>query len=92
MKKCLIFICMISLLACSCAGYGGGLGPTASSVVTGGALGAGTGAAIGVAAGNPGAGAAIGAGAGVLGGFLYDQWQRNQGLGAYGTPPPPPGY
>ncbi len=72
MKRCLALILVVFLGAC--AGTGTGLGPTANSVITGGALGAGTGAAIGVAAGNPAAGAAIGAGAGALGGFLYDQW------------------
>ena len=81
MKKSLILILAVTLLTGACAT---GMGPTTSSVVTGGALGAGTGAAIGVAAGNPGAGAAIGAGAGALGGFLFDQWQRNQGVGPYG--------
>ena len=81
MKKCLVLILAVTLLAGACAT---GMGPTGSSVVTGGALGAGGGALIGAAAGNAGTGAAIGAGAGVLGGFLYDQWQRNQGLGPYG--------
>lgn len=84
MKRCLALIFVVFLFAGACAGGYGGLGPTTSSVLTGGALGAGGGALIGAAAGNPGAGAAIGAGAGVLGGFLYDQWQRNQGLGPYG--------
>lgn len=81
MKRCVILILLVSLVATACAT---GLGPTASSVITGGALGAGTGAAIGAAAGSPGTGAAIGAGAGTLGGFLYDQWRRQQGLGPYG--------
>ena len=81
MKRCLVLILVVSLFAGACAT---GLGPTGSSVVTGGALGAGTGALIGAAAGSPGTGAAIGAGAGVLGGFLYDQWRRDQGLGPYG--------
>ena len=81
MKRCLAMILVVFLCASACAT---GLGPTANSVVTGGALGAGGGALIGAAAGNAGTGAAIGAGAGVLGGFLYDQWQRNQGLGPYG--------
>ena len=77
MRKCLVLILAVFLLASACAGAGIAPGSTAASVVTGGALGAGTGAAIGVAAGNPGAGAAIGAGAGVLGGFLYDQWLKS---------------
>ena len=81
MKKYLVVMCAVFLFGSGCTT---GMGPTANSVVTGGALGAGGGALIGAAAGSPGTGAAIGAGAGVLGGFLYDQWQRNQGLGAYG--------
>ena len=83
MKKSLILILAFALLTGACA-TGTGMGPTTNTVVTGGALGAGTGALIGAAAGSPGTGAAIGAGAGVLGGFLYDQWRRNQGLGPYG--------
>jgi osmotically inducible lipoprotein OsmB len=81
MKQCLILILAVSLLASACVTT---TGPTTNSVITGGALGAGSGALIGAAAGNAGTGAAIGAGAGVLGGFLYDQWRRNQGLGPYG--------
>jgi|UniRef100_A0A7V6A3U8 osmotically inducible lipoprotein OsmB len=84
MKRCLILLLVVCVFAGACASGYGGLGPTASSVLTGGALGAGGGALIGAAAGNAGTGAAIGAGAGVLGGFLYDQWRRNQGLGPYG--------
>ena len=78
MKKYLVVMCAVFLFSGACTT---GMGPTANSVVTGGALGAGGGALIGAAAGSPGTGAAIGAGAGVLGGFLYDQWQRNQGVG-----------
>jgi osmotically inducible lipoprotein OsmB len=80
MKRCLALIFVVFLFTGACAT---GMGPTANTVVTGGALGAGGGALIGAAAGNAGAGAAIGAGAGVLGGFLYDQYRRNQGLGPY---------
>jgi osmotically inducible lipoprotein OsmB len=82
MKKCLALILVVFVFAGACAG-GTGLGPTANTTLTGGLVGAGGGALIGAAAGNPGAGAAIGAGAGVLGGFLYDNWQRNQGRGPY---------
>ena len=80
MKKCLALILVVFLFAGACAT---GMGPTTNTVATGGLLGAGGGALIGAAAGNPGAGAAIGAGAGVLGGFLYDNYRRNQGLGPY---------
>ena len=38
-----------------------------------------SGGAIGAAAGAPGTGAAIGAGAGLVGGYLYDQYQKSQG-------------
>jgi osmotically inducible lipoprotein OsmB len=80
MKRCLVLLLVVFLFAGACAT---GLGPTANTTITGGALGAGGGALIGAAAGSPGTGAAIGAGAGVLGGFLYDQYQKNQGLGPY---------
>jgi osmotically inducible lipoprotein OsmB len=80
MKRCVALIFAVFLFTGACAT---GMGPTANTVFTGGALGAGGGALIGAAAGNAGAGAAIGAGAGVLGGFLYDQYRRDQGLGPY---------
>jgi osmotically inducible lipoprotein OsmB len=83
MKKCFALILVVFLFAGACAG-GTGLGPTANTTLTGGLVGAGGGALIGAAAGSPGTGAAIGAGAGVLGGFLFDQYRRNQGLGPYG--------
>jgi hypothetical protein len=48
-------------------------------VLSGGAIGASSGALIGWAAGSPAAGAAIGGGAGMLGGFLYDQYEKYRG-------------
>jgi osmotically inducible lipoprotein OsmB len=75
MKKCLILLCVVVLFVGACAG----MSPTEQRVLSGGAIGAGSGALIGAAAGNAGAGAAIGGGAGLLGGFLYDQWIKNQG-------------
>jgi hypothetical protein len=48
-------------------------------VLSGGAIGASSGALIGWAAGSPAAGAAIGGGAGLLGGFLYDQYEKSRG-------------
>jgi uncharacterized membrane protein len=42
-------------------------------------MGAGSGALIGWATGCPACGAAIGAGAGMLGGYLYDSYERSRG-------------
>ena len=50
--------------------------PTQQRMLSGGAIGASSGALIGWAAGSPAAGAAIGGGAGMLGGFLYDQYEK----------------
>ncbi len=56
----------------------GGCGTTTSSrTVTGAAMGAAGGAAIGSMSGSAGTGALIGAGAGALGGYFYDQQQKN---------------
>lgn len=56
----------------------GGCGTTTSSrTVTGAAMGAAGGAAIGSLSGSAGTGALIGAGAGALGGYFYDQQQKN---------------
>ena len=52
---------------------------TEQRTLSGGAIGAASGALIGAAAGSPGTGAAIGGGAGLLGGYLYDQYQKSQG-------------
>ena len=57
---------------------------TAAADVGRGAIGASGGALIGWAAGSPAAGAAIGGGAGLLGGYLYDQYEK------YQRPPIPP--
>jgi osmotically inducible lipoprotein OsmB len=56
-----------------------GMSNTEQRTLSGGAIGAAGGAVIGAAAGAPGTGAAIGAGAGLLGGYLYDQYQKSQG-------------
>jgi hypothetical protein len=54
-----------------------GCGTTTGERTGSGALiGAGTGAALGSLSGNAGKGALIGAGAGALGGYLYDQDQK----------------
>jgi len=52
---------------------------TQQRVLSGGAIGASSGALIGWAAGSPAAGAAIGGGAGLLGGFIYDQYEKSRG-------------
>jgi hypothetical protein len=52
---------------------------TAQRTLAGGAVGASGGALIGWAAGSPAAGAAIGGGAGLLGGYLYDQYEKYRG-------------
>jgi hypothetical protein len=52
---------------------------TAQRTLAGGAIGASGGALIGWAAGSPAAGAAIGGGAGLVGGYLYDQYQKYRG-------------
>ncbi len=52
---------------------------TQQRVLSGGAIGAGSGALIGWAAGSPAAGAAIGGGAGLLGGYIYDRYEKSRG-------------
>ncbi len=72
-----LFVALLFLLT-GCAG----MSPTEQNILGGGAIGAAGGAIIGGAAfGAPAAGAAIGAGAGLLGGALYDQYQRNRAYG-----------
>jgi osmotically inducible lipoprotein OsmB len=75
MKKCLAVVLVTLLFAGACSG----MSYTEQRVLSGGAIGAGTGALIGAAAGSAGTGAAIGGGAGLLGGYLYDQYQKSQG-------------
>ena len=75
MKRAAIFIMVAALLVGGCSG----MSNTTQRTVSGGAIGAGGGALIGWAAGSPAAGAAIGGGAGLLGGYLYDQYQKSRG-------------
>lgn len=66
-------VLVVLFMLAGCAG----MTPTEQRVLSGGAIGAGAGALVGgLAGGSPGVGAAIGAGAGALGGYLYDQSQR----------------
>ena len=67
------------LLAVMLVGGCSGMSPTEQRVLSGGAIGAGGGALIGAAAGSAATGAAIGGGAGLLGGYLYDQYQKSRG-------------
>ncbi len=76
MKKILILVMLVAVLLGACAGTDS---YTATRTLGGGAVGAGSGALIGWAAGNPAAGAAIGGGAGLVGGYIYDQYQKSQG-------------
>ncbi|OGR09088.1 MAG: hypothetical protein A3K23_06445 [Desulfobacca sp. RBG_16_58_9] len=75
MKKMIVFMMVVSVLLAGCAG----MSYTEQRMLSGGAIGASSGALIGWAAGSPAAGAAIGGGAGVLGGFLYDRYEKSQG-------------
>jgi osmotically inducible lipoprotein OsmB len=75
MKKTVILIVVLALALGGCSG----MSSTQQRMLSGGAIGASSGAIIGWAAGSPAAGAAIGGGAGVLGGFLYDQFEKSRG-------------
>jgi len=75
MKKFLALTLAALLLVGACSG----MSSTAQRTLSGGAIGAGSGALIGAAAGSAGTGALIGGGAGLLGGYLYDQYQKSQG-------------
>jgi osmotically inducible lipoprotein OsmB len=75
MKHAVILIMVVALALGGCSG----MSSTQQRVLSGGAIGASSGAIIGWAAGSPAAGAAIGAGAGLLGGYLYDQFQKSRG-------------
>ena len=67
-------ILILGLLVSGCAG----MSSTEQRVLSGGAMGAAGGTLIGLAAGSPALGAAVGGGAGLLGGFVYDQYQKSQ--------------
>jgi osmotically inducible lipoprotein OsmB len=75
MKKAVILIMVMALVLGGCSG----MSNTTQRTLSGGAIGASSGALIGWAAGSPAAGAAIGGGAGLLGGYLYDQYQKSRG-------------
>ena len=75
MRSALVLALVAAMLMGGCSG----MSTTEQRVVSGGAIGAGSGALIGWAAGCPGCGAAIGGGAGLLGGYVYDQYEKSQG-------------
>ena len=75
MKQAAIVIMVAAFWVGGCAG----LSTTQQRTLSGGAIGASSGALIGWAAGSPAAGAAIGGGAGMLGGLLYDQYEKYKG-------------
>jgi osmotically inducible lipoprotein OsmB len=75
MKNAVICLMIVALALGGCSG----MSTTQQRVLSGGAMGASSGALIGWAAGSPAAGAAIGGGAGLLGGYLYDQYQKSRG-------------
>ncbi len=76
MRKALaVAILVPTLLLAGCSG----MSYTEQRTLSGGAIGAGSGALIGAAAGSAATGAAIGGGAGLLGGYLYDQYEKSQG-------------
>lgn len=75
MKKTVILVVVAAMLLGGCSG----MSTTEQRVLSGGAIGAGSGALIGWAAGCPACGAAIGGGAGLLGGYVYDRYQKSQG-------------
>jgi len=66
-------VVILALAGCS------GMSPTEQRVLSGGAMGAAGGALIGAAAGSAAIGAAAGGGAGLLGGLVYDQYQKSRG-------------
>jgi hypothetical protein len=77
MRQAAVLIMVAALLVGGC--YGSPTSTTATRTLGGGAIGAGSGALIGWAAGCPACGAAIGGGAGLLGGYVYDQYEKSQG-------------
>jgi osmotically inducible lipoprotein OsmB len=75
MKKLIPLVLVVVLILGGCAG----MSNTEQRVLSGGAIGAAGGALIGAAAGSAAIGAAAGGGAGLLGGYVYDQYQKSRG-------------
>jgi osmotically inducible lipoprotein OsmB len=75
MGKALVLVLVVLLFCGSCAG----MSNTEQRVLSGGAMGTAGGAVIGALAGSAAIGAAAGGGAGLLGGLIYDQYQKSRG-------------
>jgi len=75
MQKPVLPILAAALIISGCSG----MSNSEQRVLSGGAIGATGGALIGAAAGSAAIGAAAGGGAGLLGGYVYDQYQKSQG-------------
>lgn len=75
MRKPVVLFLVASLFSGGCAG----MSSTQQRVLSGGAVGATGGAIIGAIAGSAAIGAAAGGGAGLLGGYVYDQYQKSRG-------------
>lgn len=75
MKQLGILVLAMVFLVGGCSG----MSYTEQRVLSGGAIGAGSGALIGAAAGSAATGAAIGGGAGLLGGYIYDRYEKYHG-------------
>jgi osmotically inducible lipoprotein OsmB len=73
MGKALVLVALLFCGSCS------GMSYTEQRVLSGGAAGATGGAIIGAVAGSAAIGAAAGGGAGLLGGYIYDQYQKSRG-------------
>ena len=71
MRKVMLVVPVV--LALGVAGCGN---TTGTRTLSAGAIGAAGGAALGAIGGAPGLGAAAGAGAGLIGGYLYDQYEK----------------
>jgi osmotically inducible lipoprotein OsmB len=75
MWKAVILFLFAGLFFAGCSG----MSYTEQRLLSGGAVGATGGAIIGAAAGSAAIGAATGGGAGLLGGYVYDQYQKSRG-------------
>ena len=78
MLKTVGVVLLLVMLVGGCAGSAFDT-TSGERTLVGGAIGAGGGALIGAAAGSPATGALIGGGAGLLGGYIYDQYQKSHG-------------
>ena len=75
MRKAVVSLLVALLFSVGCSG----MSNTQQRVLSGGAVGASGGAIIGAVAGSAALGAAAGGGAGLLGGYVYDQYQKSRG-------------